>query len=90
MANIKLLKIQEIIIAIKECPTSLFSKYLYSNLYFLNKKINPPITTGKITTKNVNLTPHPKPIKIEDKSKFFIIFLSSVQYKIEIITKPYQ
>ena len=55
------------IIAIKECNTSLFIKYLYFKFIFLNKKINPQIITGKITTKKVNLTPHPKPIKMKIK-----------------------
>ena len=70
-----------ITIAIKEWNKSLFVRYLRSDSYFLNKNINPQITAGKITIKKVNLTPHPKPIKIEDKIKFFIIFLSSVQYR---------
>ena len=68
-----------IIITIKECKKSLFAKYKYSDLYFLNKKINPQIIAGKTTIIKVNLTPHPNPINKEAKIKFFINFLSSVQ-----------
>ena len=77
----KIIKKDVMIIAIIEWKKSLFAMYLSFELYFLYKKINPQIITGKITTKKVNLIPHPNPIKIEDKSKFLIIFSSSEQCK---------
>jgi len=49
------------------------------DLYLLNKKINPQIITGNITTGKVNLTPHPKPIKKEANYNFLVVILSSTQ-----------
>ena len=58
---------------------SLLVRCFKFNLNLINKKTNPLIITGNITTKKVNLTPHPKPIKNEDRSKFFYNSSSSTQ-----------